>query len=136
MVEMKCCPSGCSGEIRNNSYVQFERNIHRFCDTHVGNIVLFTVFKGMWPPVSYDLTDTDNSTGRDICNKLLARQTSLVLDDLAAREVVRALDLYQTIDPRLNPLITLPSVGYFSGYPYYEILPHDPLVPIVNGNGH
>lgn len=123
MVEMGCCYRNCDGKVILDSSIRFETNIYRFCDENIGAKVLFPLFRGLYPPIF-----ENDSSESDICHKILAQHTSRILESLVKFGIIREIPLPVKIDTEYGFLVSNVNVPYFSGYPYYEILPHPPLI--------
>ncbi len=124
MAEFNCCSLNCNGRVNFYSILAFEMRIYQFCDEHVGEKLLFPVFVGLYPINPKE----EVSDSRDICGKLLNMLTSRILDGLASNGILREVPLPVRVDEEYGFLVPRAKVPYFSGYPYYEILPHEPLV--------
>ncbi|MBI3623003.1 hypothetical protein HY212_02900 [Candidatus Pacearchaeota archaeon] len=139
MTEMRCCYRNCSGKVPSSSETGFRIQIFKYCDENAGEKVLFPFFVSLYPikregSLEFDTypskadSSVDGVFERDICNKLLAEHASRILEELIKHDVVREVFLPPRVNTEYGFLVTNVAVPFISGYPYYEILPHQSLI--------
>ena len=117
-------------EATPKSITRFELSIHEFCDYHIGEKVLFTFFMSLWPFEDVDKEGELRIFTKALKNKDIAVFTSRVLAKLLRNNVLTEVDMPLRTNGEYQFLLPKGTirVPYFSGHPYYEILPHEPLV--------
>jgi hypothetical protein len=90
------------------AFLEFEKRIYEFCDKNVGEKALFTYFSYLWPASKEDFPEEDSISPRE-----LQQGTIKLLNLLVKKEVIKEIDKPEELE---------------SIYPFYEILPHTPLI--------
>jgi len=134
-----CCDFAYREKPNLDAHLQFEINVYKFCDENVGERVLFPFFMSMWP---YERLEVEryqdayyvNKDGkpeisvRTMSTKDIANIASRIVNELIKFEVVEEVPLPVKVDTEWGFLVSNVKVPYFSGYAYYEILHHSPLI--------